>query len=122
MTTASDYAPERRHAKLTPGESLKIVRELQGLSQSELARRTGIAQSALSAFERGAQEIGLKRAKTLAAALQVHPAVIAFPDWEVEASAEVHDLYEHLVKKLKKQPAKQKVATKRTARATRKVG
>lgn len=86
MTTARDYAPEKRHTKLTPGRALQIARELQDLSQSELARRTGIAQSAISAFESGAQEIGLKRVKILAEALGVHPAVIAFPDYEPPAN------------------------------------
>jgi len=86
MTTARDYAPEKRHAKLTPGRALQIARELQELTQSELARRTGIAQSAISAFESGAQEIGLKRVRVLAEALGVHPAVIAFPDYEVASS------------------------------------
>ena len=82
MTTARDYVPEKRHAKLTPGRALQIARELQELSQSELARRSGIAQSAISAFESGAQEMGLKRLKVLAEVLGVHPAVIAFPDYE----------------------------------------
>lgn len=85
MTTARDYVPEKRHAKLTPGKSLQSLRELQELSQSELARRTGIAQSAISAFESGSQEMGLKRVKVLAEALGVHPAVIAFPDYEAPA-------------------------------------
>lgn len=85
MTTARDYVPEKRHAKLTPGRALQIARELQELTQSELARRTGIAQSAISAFESGAQEIGLKRVRVLAEALGVHPAVIAFPDYEAPA-------------------------------------
>ena len=82
MTTARDYAPEKRHAELTPGRALRIARELEELTQSELARRTGIAQSAISAFESGAQEMGLKRLRVLAEALQVHPAVIAFPDYD----------------------------------------
>jgi transcriptional regulator with XRE-family HTH domain len=81
MTTARDYVPEKRHAKLTPGRALQIAREMQELTQSELARKTGIAQSAISAFESGAQEMGLKRVKVLAEALGVHPAVIAFPDY-----------------------------------------
>jgi transcriptional regulator with XRE-family HTH domain len=83
MTTARDYVAEKRHAKLTPGRSLQLARELQKMTQSELARRTGIAQSAISAFESGAQEMGLKRVRVLAEALGVHPAVIAFPDYEV---------------------------------------
>lgn len=79
--TTRDYVPEKSHANLTPGRALQIARELQELSQSELARRSGIAQSAISAFESGAQEMGLKRIKVLAEVLGVHPAVIAFPDY-----------------------------------------
>lgn len=86
MTTARHYVREKRHTKLTPGRALQIARELQDLTQSELARRTGIAQSAISAFESGAQEMGLKRVRVLADALGVHPAVIAFPDYEPSAS------------------------------------
>jgi len=99
MTTA-DYVAEKRHATLTPGQSLQIVRELQELTQSELARRTGIAQSAISAFESGGQELGLKRIKVLAEALRVHPAVIAFPEYPQakpakgpRASGGVHHMY-----------------------------
>lgn len=114
MTTPSEYVLERHHARLTPGESLKILRELQGLSQSDLARATRIAQSAISAFERGTQEIGLKRAKALAIALQVHPAVIAFPDWE----AEVHDLSAHRARTLRRPIA----ARKKAARVSRERG
>jgi transcriptional regulator with XRE-family HTH domain len=79
--TTRDYVPEKSHANLTAGRALQIARELQELSQSELARRSGIAQSAISAFESGAQEMGLKRIKVLAEVLGVHPAVIAFPDY-----------------------------------------
>lgn len=81
MTTENDYVPERRHAGNTPGEALKIVRTLQGLSQSELARRSRVKQSAISAIERGEMGLGLERAKALALALHVHPAVLAFPGW-----------------------------------------
>lgn len=81
MTTASNYIRERRHAETTPGEALKIVRTLQGLSQSELARRSRVKQSAISAIERGEMGLGIERAKALALALRVHPAVLAFPGW-----------------------------------------
>jgi transcriptional regulator with XRE-family HTH domain len=81
MTTASNYVRESRHAETTPGEALKIVRTLQGLSQSELARRSRVKQSAISAIERGEMGLGIERAKALALALHVHPAVLAFPGW-----------------------------------------
>jgi transcriptional regulator with XRE-family HTH domain len=95
MTTAREkheYVAERRHATLTPAQSLRIARELQGLTQTELARQSGIPQSTISAFESGREDMGLKRIKLLAAALRVHPAVIAFPEWE----AEVVDLSDYL--------------------------
>jgi transcriptional regulator with XRE-family HTH domain len=57
------------------------LRTLQGLSQSELARRSHVNQSAISAIERGEMGLGIERAKALAVVLQVHPAVLAFPGW-----------------------------------------
>jgi len=68
---------------VTPGEMLRTIRELQELTQSELAERTGIAQSNLSALEMGARELGRERALVLAKALRVHPAVLLFPDFDV---------------------------------------
>jgi transcriptional regulator with XRE-family HTH domain len=102
MTTANEkreYVPERLHATLTPAKSLKIARELQGLSQSELARQSGIPQSAISAFESGEEDMGIKRIKILAAALKVHPAVLAFPTWE----AEVIDINQHIRRRTSEQ-------------------
>jgi len=69
---------------LTPGDSLRIVRELQELSQNELAERSGIPQPTISAIENGRANMGVDRAKTLARALRVHPAVLVFPGWDVE--------------------------------------
>ncbi len=82
MTTARGLRPRETAREAHPGKSLQLLRELQELTQSELARRTGIAQSNISAFESGSQEMGLKRVKVLAEALGVHPAVIAFPDYD----------------------------------------
>lgn len=65
------------------GESVRIVRELQGLTQSELARRTKIPQSTISAIENDNINLGVERAKVLARALQCHPAVLVFPGWDV---------------------------------------
>ena len=65
------------------GESVRIIRELQGLSQNDLSRLTGISQSTLSAIENDRVNLGLERAKVLARALKCHPAVLVFPGWEV---------------------------------------
>ncbi|MBF0197867.1 MAG: helix-turn-helix transcriptional regulator [Planctomycetes bacterium] len=81
-----DYRPAKRHVEVSPGKALKIVRELQKLSQNQLAELTGINQTTISAMENGRTNIGVERAKVLARALHVHPAVIVFPNWEEDAA------------------------------------
>jgi transcriptional regulator with XRE-family HTH domain len=78
-----DFVRARVHAHLTPGEALKMLRELQNLTQLELAQETGISQSNISALESNARQMGRERAIVLAKALKVHPAVLLFPDFDV---------------------------------------
>jgi transcriptional regulator with XRE-family HTH domain len=66
------------------GEAVRILRELQELSQNQLAALTGIPQSTISAIENNRIRLGVERAKVLARALKCHPAVIVFPGWDVE--------------------------------------
>jgi plasmid maintenance system antidote protein VapI len=82
-----EFLPAKVHRKVAPHEMLKTLRELQGLSQGELAALTGISQSNLSALESGTRKIGRERAITLARALKVHPAVILFSDYDVNEVA-----------------------------------
>ncbi len=63
---------------------MRIMRELQEMSQNELAAISGIPQSTLSAIENDRINLGLERAKVLARALRCHPAVLVFPGWDVE--------------------------------------
>lgn len=60
-----------------------IIRELQGMSQNDLADASGIPQSTISAIERDRINLGVERAKQLARALRCHPAVLVFPSWDV---------------------------------------
>lgn len=76
--------PSRQRTRVSVGDSLRIIRELQELSQNQLAELTGIPQSTISAIERDRLKIGVERAKTLARALRCHPAVLVFPSWDVE--------------------------------------
>ncbi|MBP9101409.1 MAG: helix-turn-helix transcriptional regulator [Nitrosomonas sp.] len=46
-----EYQLAKKTCDVTVGESVKIIRELQGLNQNELADLTGIPQSTLSAIE-----------------------------------------------------------------------
>ena len=75
------YRPARKRVAVTVGESVRIVRELQGLSQNDLAGRTGISQATISAIENDRVRLGVERAKTLARALKCHPGVLVFPGW-----------------------------------------
>ena len=78
----SQFRPAKKRIKVSVGESVRIVRELQGLSQNQLAQHTGIPQATLSAIENGRVRLGVERAKVLARALKCHPAVLVFPGWE----------------------------------------
>ena len=69
--------------KLSPAEMVRILREKNELTQSELAERTGLTQSTISNLENGRTQLGAERAKALARALRVHPAVLLFPGWDV---------------------------------------
>ena len=77
------YRKARRHVDVSVGESVRIMRELQELSQNELSARTGIPQSTLSAIENDRVNLGVERAKVLARALRCHPAVLVFPGWVI---------------------------------------
>ncbi|MBO9482253.1 helix-turn-helix transcriptional regulator [Salinisphaera sp. G21_0] len=79
----SEYRKAKRHVEVSVGESVRIVRELQELSQNELAEITGIPQSTLSAIENNRVNLGVERAKILARALKCHPAVLVFPGWDI---------------------------------------
>jgi transcriptional regulator with XRE-family HTH domain len=85
MSTKSD---KKRNLNLaaqdvvvSPGEMVRELRELKGWSQSDLAKKTGISQTNISAIENGRVEIGKQRAIILAHALDVHPASIMFADY-----------------------------------------
>ena len=78
-----DYKEAQKRTDVSIGESVKIIRELQELSQNELSVKTGIPQSTLSAIEHDKINLGVERAKVLARALKCHPAVLVFPGWDV---------------------------------------
>lgn len=79
----SEYRKAKKRVEVSVGESVRILRELQEMSQNELATATGIPQSTISAIENDRVRLGVERAKVLARALRCHPAVLVFPGWEV---------------------------------------
>jgi transcriptional regulator with XRE-family HTH domain len=78
-----DYRKAKKLVDVSVGESVRILRELQEMSQNELSDVTGIPQSTISAIENDRVNLGVERAKILARALKCHPAVLVFPGWDV---------------------------------------
>ena len=78
-----EFRPAKSRVDVSVGESVRILRELQELSQHELSELTGISQAAISAIENGRANLGVERATVLARGLKCHPAVLVFPGWEV---------------------------------------
>lgn len=79
-----DFGPARAHAVVTTGEAIRMLRELKGWTQQELAERSGIGGTNISLLEHDRVEIGKRRAEQLAKAFGVHPAIIMFPEYEAE--------------------------------------
>ena len=80
-----EFRPAKKRVEVSVGESVRIIRELQELSQSQLSELTGIPQATISAIENGRVNLGVERAKVLARALGCHPAVLVFPGWEIQS-------------------------------------
>jgi len=77
------YRKAKKLVDVSVGESVRIVRELQEISQNKLSELTGIPQSTISAIENDRVNLGVERAKVLARVLKCHPAVLVFPGWDV---------------------------------------
>ena len=87
MNDRQNFRKAKKTTDVSIGESVRIVRELQELSQNGLAALTGIPQSTISAIEHDRVKLGVERAKVLARALKCHPAVLVFPGWQVAEAA-----------------------------------
>ena len=72
------------HAQLSTGEVIRMLRELKGGTQENLAERSGIGPTNLSLLENDRVDIGKKRVLQLAEAFGVHRATIMFPEFEAE--------------------------------------
>ena len=78
-----EYRSAKKRITVSVGESVRIIRELQELSQNQLSQITGIPQATISAIENNRVRLGVERAKVLAQALKCHPGVLVFPGWEL---------------------------------------
>ncbi len=78
----SEFVPARRHIVLKTGEVIRMLRDLKGWTQAELAKRSGITATNISLLENDRVEIGKRRAEQIAKAFGIHPAIIMFPEYE----------------------------------------
>ncbi|MBN4054234.1 helix-turn-helix transcriptional regulator [Nitrospira defluvii] len=79
-----NYRKAQTRIEISVGESVRIIRNFQELSQNDLAKLTAIPQSTLSAIENDRIKLGIERTKILARALKCHPAVLVFPGWDID--------------------------------------
>ena len=80
----NEFKPAQKRAILFTSEAIRMLRELKGWTQEELAKRSGINAKNISLLENDKVDIGKKRAEQLAHAFKVHPAIIMFPEYESE--------------------------------------
>ena len=81
------YTSAKKRINVSPGESVRIMRDLQGLSQTQLSALCGIPETTISDIENSRVNLDVERAKTLATALHCHPAVPVFPGWQLKTAA-----------------------------------
>ena len=79
-----DYKIAKKQIDVSVGKSVCIIRELQEMSQNDLAKTAGIPQSTISAIENDRVNLGVERAKQFARALKCHSAVLVFPNWDIK--------------------------------------
>lgn len=63
----------------TPGKSLQIIRQVQNLSQHDLARAAGVPLPLIDAIESDQTAMSTELATKLARPLQCHPSLLVYP-------------------------------------------
>lgn len=78
----AEFVSAKPHIAITTGEVIRMLRELKGWTQAELATLCSISPTNISLLENDKVHIGKKRAEQLAKAFAIHPAIIMFPEYE----------------------------------------
>jgi len=63
--------------RVTPGKSVQIIRQVQNLSQRDLARAVGVPSSTIAEIELDKIRPGAMLTGALAKALRCHPSMLA---------------------------------------------
>jgi len=80
--STQNFTTTKTHAHLSTGQVIRMLRDLKGWTQEDLAQRSGISATNISLLENEKVEIGKKRVELIAQAFDVHPAIIMFPEYE----------------------------------------
>lgn len=86
---AKKYREAEERIHLNSGDVVKIAREMLGLTQVQLAKKTGISASHISDIEANRIDMGRKRALLLASALRIPAPYIMFPTSDFYRSKKV---------------------------------
>ena len=77
------FRPAKKRITVSTGESVRIIRELQSLSQNQLAQRTGIPQATLSAIEMTVSAWASSAQRSSRAPLNAIPSYWSSPDGKI---------------------------------------
>ncbi|NKB25121.1 MAG: helix-turn-helix domain-containing protein [Kiritimatiellae bacterium] len=80
----NEFITAEKHAVITTGEVIRMLRELKGWTQEELSRQSGVHSKNINLLENNKIDIGKRRAEQLANAFGIHPAIIMFPEYEAD--------------------------------------
>lgn len=72
-------------AMVLNGSALQVIRERTGLTQTDLAKQTGVSQGRISELESGRKNVKPQTVKALAAALAIPLTAILAADGEAAA-------------------------------------
>ena len=114
-----DYIKAKNRTKLTTGDVIRVACEMLEISQAELARRSGIAESNISEIISGKRKIGKVYAEKLAKALQISPGNILFAGSEPRTGAEIEDKIDEKLEILRSQNREIKALVKRAIEDTK---
>ena len=64
-----DFVPARVNTSISPGEMLKTLRELQEMTQEQLAILVGVSKPTLNRFEQGKTTLSVENALKILAML-----------------------------------------------------
>jgi transcriptional regulator with XRE-family HTH domain len=87
--SSKSFVPAAPRATLSTGQVTRILRDLKGWIQAQLAVRSGISPTNISLLENDKVDIGKKRAQQLSTAFDIHRAIIMFPEYEAREIAKV---------------------------------